>query len=279
MDSKKGMKPMKKRVRQMEAALLAAGICLGNTAVCTASEESETASDWLYETVVSWEDAVIIEAENGVLSGNCRVKSGKTSYVEGFQAEGDSVAIPITIKETGFYDIAVSSKNQGGYKENYLLVDGASIATFPTESKDAFADSVVEYVYLEEGDHEITVSSYWGWICLDCIKVKPANQLSDAVYEIEPKLVNPEASDHAKRLMAYLCDIYGEKFLSGQYCDQGPFGIENACIWKTTGGKFPAVLGLDMIEYSPSRVARGSEGKAVEYAKEYWEEYNGVVTM
>ena len=33
----------------------------------------------------------------------------------------------------------------------------------------------------------------------------------------EPILVNPNASDNAKRLMKYMCDIYGTDILSGQY--------------------------------------------------------------
>ena len=37
----------------------------------------------------------------------------------------------------------------------------------------------------------------------------------------EPILVNPNASDNAKRLMKYMCDIYGTDILSGQYCDGG----------------------------------------------------------
>ena len=78
--------------------------------------------------------------------------------------------------------------------------------------------------------------------------------------------------------MNYLCDIYGEKILSGQYCDSGMYGLENAAIWRATGGEYPAVLGLDMMDASPSRVANGSASLATEYAIEYWEA-NGIVTL
>ena len=80
------------------------------------------------------------------------------------------------------------------------------------------------------------------------------------------------------RLMNYLCDMYGRKILSGQYCDGGMYGMENAAIWRATGGKFPAVLGLDLIDYSPSRVENGSVSKATEYAIEYWKA-GGIVTL
>ncbi len=77
--------------------------------------------------------------------------------------------------------------------------------------------------------------------------------------------------------MRYLADTYGKNVLSGQYCDQGQFGKEMAVIKKATG-KYPAVLGLDFIEYSPSRAANGSESHATEHAIQFWEN-GGIVTF
>ncbi len=93
----------------------------------------------------------------------------------------------------------------------------------------------------------------------------------------EPILVNPNASDNAKRLMKYMCDIYGTDILSGQYCDGGMHGAENQAIYNATG-RYPAILGLDMMDYSLSRVARGSKAHSVEYAIEYWNN-GGIVTF
>jgi mannan endo-1,4-beta-mannosidase len=77
--------------------------------------------------------------------------------------------------------------------------------------------------------------------------------------------------------MTYLTDIYGEYILTGQYCDLGLNGHEMYTIQLETGEK-PAVLGLDLIEYTPSRVLYGSEGKAVERAIEFYEA-GGIVTL
>ena len=57
----------------------------------------------------------------------------------------------------------------------------------------------------------------------------------------EPVLVNPNASDNSKRLMKYMCDIYGTDILSGQYCDGGMHGVENQAIYNATG-RYPATL-------------------------------------
>jgi mannan endo-1,4-beta-mannosidase len=91
-------------------------------------------------------------------------------------------------------------------------------------------------------------------------------------------LTNPNASERARRLMSFLADSYGKKILSGQYCDTGLFGKEIYSLTVVNGGRRPAVLGLDMIEYSPSRVSHGSSGEAVRLALEADDE-NAVVTM
>ena len=77
--------------------------------------------------------------------------------------------------------------------------------------------------------------------------------------------------------MSYLCDSYGKTTVSGQYCEEGLYGHEMACIWKATG-KFPGMLGLDMSSYSPTSVANGAVGKSVEYAEEAWDA-GAIVTM
>lgn len=225
----------------------------------------------------SWDDATVYEAEDGRLLGGAKLGSAAgVSFVEGLANEEDGFEITIHIDETNFYDLSIYSKSDGNYKENYVLVDGESLGNVVTESKE-YANSILSRVYMEAGDHIVAVKKNWGWIQIDSIKVKLSDELDPTRFDMEPVLVNPNASDNAKRLMTYLCDIYGKDILSGQNCDQGAFGEENAVIWKTTG-KYPALLGLDLIEYSPSRVAHGSSSEAVEYAIDYWEK-GGIVTF
>ncbi len=222
------------------------------------------------------------EAEDGTLSGSARVESGKngftgSGYVGGLENDGDACTFLVDVEQEGFYDLEFVTASQGGQKENYVSVDGEMIGTLSSVSTD-FETTVLERTYLTVGQHEITVSKYWGWICVDALVLSASEALPENLYKVEAKLVNPNASDNAKRLMKYLTDIYGKQILSGQYCDQGMYGMERAAIWRTTGGEYPAVLGLDMIEYSPSRAANGSTSKAIEYALEYWEA-GGIVTF
>ena len=221
------------------------------------------------------------EAEEAVFSGNVTLGSSLegysgNGYVEGFETDADACTFNVSIEETGFYDLQFTAAGIGGYKENYVLVDGKSVGTLVNEET-SFTDNCIERVYLENGEHEITVSKYWGYIALDKLMVLTSPTLPADYYQVTAKLANPNADDSAKRLMSYLVDNYGTNIISGQYCDMGLYGQENACIWKATG-KFPAMVGLDMIEYSPSRVANGSTGHSIEYAQEAWEA-GAIVTM
>ena len=168
------------------------------------------------------------------------------------------------------------SASVGGYKENYVYVDGENMGVISVDSKE-FSDSVLEHVYLSSGEHEVTVKKYWGWIMLDKIEVCTSRQINPEKYNIKPILANKNATENTKRLMSYLCDIYDEYFLSGQYCNTGQYGREFVVIKKTTG-KTPAILGLDFIEYTPSRVENGSKGSQTELAIDFWRD-GGIVTF
>lgn len=72
--------------------------------------------------------------------------------------------------------------------------------------------------------------------------------------------------------MTFLVNNYGSKYISGQ---QDPASLS----WVETNiGKTPAILGLDFIEYSPSRVEHGSTSTAVEDAIAF-DARGGIITF
>lgn len=222
--------------------------------------------------------AQVYQAEEGALLGKAQIGGSRSQrYVQGLAADGDGVDVSIQIAQEGFYDLCVYHASiDGSYKENYVSVDGDMLGTVSTQGR-GFTDAVLERIYLTTGAHSVRVTKYWGWVRIDSIKLRPSAPLPENMYTVSPALVNPNASDSAMRLMAYLCDNYGKNIISGQYCPDGLYGIENACIWRETG-KYPAILGLDMMDYSPSRVKNGSVGKSVKLALEAWEK-NVIVTF
>lgn len=269
----------KEKVCKLLSLAMSAGVLLG------ACGQTESAAEETGKQEKGKQEAAAVgtwEAEDAQLKGGAKIESKKTGYtgtgyVGGIKEDEDGCIFTIEIAAPGFYDLNFICASEGGYKENYVFADGESVGMLAGENTE-FAESVIRRVYLEAGSHEIEITKSWGWIYIDSLVVKEAEELDKKIYEVSAKLVNENAEECAKRLFSYMCDIYGTDILAGQYCDKGQFGHENACIWKTTGGKYPAVLGLDFIEYSPSRAANGSVGFATEYAIEFWEN-GGIVTF
>ena len=220
------------------------------------------------------------EAEDASFTGNARAETGKNGYsgegyATGFEEDGDGCTFHISTPESGFYDLLFGS-SAGGYKENYVNVDGDYLGNLVTDSSE-IAESKLKRVYLDAGEHDVTVSKYWGWIDLDYLKVATSEPIPESVYQVSAELVNPNATENARRLMSYLADNYGKKILSGQYCDTGMYGKEFQVIRKETD-KTPAVLGLDFMEYTPSFVENGSKGRSTDLALQCWEQ-GGIVTF
>ncbi len=222
-----------------------------------------------------------VEAEQGSFTGDV-ISEDKlsgysgTGYISGLKDEDDTLSVTIRVEEDGAYDLNFISASLGGYKENYVYIDDVNMGTITTIEEE-FASSVLEHVYLTAGEHKVTVMKHWGWIAIDRVEVLTSKQINPQIYQVKPILTNKNATEPAKRLMSYLCDIYDEYFLSGQYCSTGQYGKEFVVINKATG-KTPAMLGLDFIEYSTSRVANGSLGNQTELAIDFWEE-GGIVTF
>ncbi len=248
---------------------------LGLSLVGCASEEKKEPAEYVPEVIGMY------EAERATLSGNVKSASKEngysgSGYVEGFQKEGDSCTFSVSIPEAGFYDLNFVSAGIGGAKDNFVLIDGEQTGSIHTADV-KFGDAILTRVYMEAGDYEVGIAPSWGWIMLDYLEVAVSQPISEEIYEVDAKLSNKNASKTTKRLYSYLLDNYGENFLSGQFCDTGFMGKEFQIIKETTG-KTPAVLGLDFIEYTPSRVANGSIGHATEFAKGFWEK-GGIVTF
>lgn len=119
-------------------------------------------------------------------------------------------------------------------------------------------------------------------------------EIADTHYaQVQAELIDPNASDEAKRLMAYLKSIYGKQILSGQYINeyddyaQAPFLVnendpnsaqtvfkanELQAVYSVTG-QYPALLGLDV-----SGIEADARCFSIEQAIE-WHNAGGIVTI
>lgn len=267
----------------MSVSLAACGNGKSSTdANSTSDASSETQKETQKETEPFVpEIAGVFEAEDGTFVGGTKIGKDKagfsgTGYVEGFAADGDACIVKVSVEKEGFYDLLITNASGGGHKENFVAVDGSNVGKMISDET-VFTDSVITNIYFEAGEHEVEISSEWGWIMLDKITVQTSAPIDSSIYEASSQPVNPNATESTKKLMSYLSDIYGEKILSGQNCDTGMYGKEFRVI-KDVADKTPAVLGLDFIEYSPSRVENGSSSKATDYAIQF-NEAGGIVTF
>lgn len=220
------------------------------------------------------------EAENGKLSNDMSVISGGNASggktVGKFENDRSYCQIKINVPSDGIYDIVIRSMGIGGPKENDIYTDGKKVGTFTSENN-KFSDYTVSAVSLTKGDHNIRIIKSWGWIELDKITVKTGAKISNSTYNVTSSLVNRNATANTKKLYSFLKDSYGKYVITGQQCDGGINGNEFKAI-KNLTGDYPALLGLDMMDYTPSRTALGASSSAVEKAIEFANK-GGIVTF
>ena len=226
--------------------------------------------------------SLTVEAESGKLEGNAKANdfpdASGGAYVNGVNVEGDALTMTADIEYSGFHDMNFLTMGSEG-RVNNVLVDGMKVGDITTNSPAEFGDTLLSYIYLDKGTHEITITPSWGYVDIDClILTAAATPITEDTYKVEPTLVNPNADENTKRLYKFLCDIYGKYSLAGQYADEGRASSEYEKITAKTGKTF-AVLGLDMGNYSLGSKAHGAESKTVEYAYDWYKNAGGIVQL
>lgn len=216
----------------------------------------------------------VYEAEEGVLTGTQAEQtfpgySGK-GYVTGFEDEGDAVAVTVKAAKAGLYQIKIRYRAAEGPKQANLFVNDVSAGIVDFAPTASFKEIAVTKAMLGKGTNVIRLDKGWGWYQIDSFSIGPVTDTP--FHPISKTLSNPDASSEAKSLMSYLVDSYGKRILSGQ---QDYSNVE----WLQKNlGKKPAVVGFDLMDYSPSRVAYGAETEEIEEAIE-WDRQGGVVAM
>lgn len=123
---------------------------------------------------------------------------------------------------------------------------------------------------LNAGNNTIEIQNNWGWYLIDSIILSPSPKRS--AHKITTQPVSPNANADARALLKYLGSIYGKNILSGQQ-DQASLD------WVTQNvGKTPAILGLDLMDYTESRISRGASSTDVDKAIAF-NKRGGIVTF
>ncbi len=109
-----------------------------------------------------------------------------------------------------------------------------------------------------------------GWIRLEGLTLR-RTKTQDLVYQVSLGALSDPMPGFSKELMAYMTSIYGKQVLSGQFCPEGQDGIEMQLIRDLTWGKQPAILAMDMMNYSNAAPAGVEPSDVIEQRRPlYW---------
>ncbi|MEE4542271.1 glycosyl hydrolase [Streptomyces sp. V4-01] len=218
--------------------------------------------------------ATVYQAEDGALNG---VSVGTSvsgyqgaGYAEGFDESGDTLTITVPDSPGGLYALSVRYDGPYGDKKANLLVNGSGVGEVSLPASATWTDAAAGDVLLKAGANTVTVSDDWGWYLIDSISLTPAP--ARPPHAVTGRLTDPQATPEARSLMTYLAANYGKDILSGQQDSAHEQWLE------ANVGKAPAIEGLDMMDYSPSRVERGTVGTDTDNALA-WDRRGGITAF
>lgn len=202
--------------------------------------------------------AIHLEAGDGTLTGNKLLTtrpgfSGK-GYVSGFEKDGAKVVWTIPNVKPGIYRVLLRYSAPFGAKSSDLVVNGKVISVALPGTGDKFASLSAGKVELAAGTNTIEIRRGWGYYDVDALDFVPA-QASGPPAKASAALSDPLATPEARTLMRRLAQTYGTKTLSGQV------NADDTEYIRTVTSETPAIMAGDFMDYSPSRLAHGSDPK------------------
>lgn len=306
---------MKKTVKRT-AAVLAAAICAASLAACgktpngeqtseTTAAQSETAESPAIDAIygppktefndslnltkypltaneVPADFELTIEAEDAELSGNCKTVDADgfsgSGFVNGLNNGADRIDFKVTLEHSGMYDLNFRSSSPDSNRVNFVYIDDRHSGDIKAPGLQTVGDSYMKGIYLESGEHIISLRPQWGYVDYDSLVITANKSITDDTYNVTAPLSNKNADENTQRLYKFLCDVYGSYSLTGQFADEGRQSSELSRVEAATGKQF-AVLGMDMMNYSSKNVKNGSTSKTVEYAYDWYEHAGGIVQL
>jgi mannan endo-1,4-beta-mannosidase len=199
-----------------------------------------------------------------------------TGYVTGFTNDTGSLRFTVNVPAAGLYALTIGYAAPFGEKYANLLVNGQGTSQIHLPERTSFGQAPAGSALLNAGSNTVTIEKGWGWYEIDYLAIAPTGPRPP--HQATGALVNPQANSRALSLMSFLADNFGSKMISGQQESVSANLADTNYIFTQTG-KRPALLGLDFMDYSPSRVERGSSSTETQKAINWWNDYGGIVSF
>ncbi len=174
--------------------------------------------------------------------------SGAAGYVTGFTRPDSRVVMHIQAAG-GLYQ-AVIRYNSPAQKGFVLTLNGEQYSGMFPPSGRGFRDYQAGLVELKTGANTVWVGGGWDYYNIDRVKFIPA-YAAPRPGRVSPVLCDPDATPQARALMRHLAAGFGRRMLLGTY------STHDAAYDRSVTGVSPSIIGGDLINYSPSRLARG----------------------
>jgi mannan endo-1,4-beta-mannosidase len=228
-------------------------------------------------------DAIVIEAEDGDFFG-----VREAADLNGFSGSGyvrfpgtdiSSLSFDLDIKRSGDYALRLRLAvlpNSETISQIRLDLDDTLVGSQRLPVNGIFSDMIFNrVVHIEKGEHRLTIGALSGEFYVDRISLESETPELIALTAPRGDLVTADPLPAAQRLYAYLLSQRGKATLAGQQIYSSMTDVD--AVFKATG-RYPAILGCDLIDYSPSRVSHGTNGVTVPLAIKWWKK-GGVVSF
>lgn len=218
----------------------------------------------LLPLVATAQKAIHLEAEDARLSGpnlhrvtldaktaGPALNFAGSSYISGLQTVADQAEFEFQVKAEGVYTVALGYRSTG-QKGFEIEVNGLSIdgSLHKTET-DQFERQTVARAELVKGKNTVVIHKGWGYYDIDYLELKPAGPAPTALVPSD-KASDVQLTPEAQALLKSLDAAYGKTTLLGVYSQaDAQYALDET-------GVRPAIMGGDLLAYSPQEVAHGS---------------------
>ena len=215
-------------------------------------ETSDTETQTEVEEVPVIDGQGEIEFEDGKYRGTFDETYGHNGKSILFEADRDYATVKFQVSKTDTYTVFAYMLSPHGDKVLNLEFNGTGGSTYGISKNTTPQEYQLFSGTLEEGKtYSVKATPNWTYIYADYVKVVNAESISEEDTEVDYALSNPNASENAKALYSYICEIYKHNILTGQqestWMDGGNVDYEMDYLMQKTG-KLPAVRGLDFID-------------------------------